>query len=185
VSRVIVSTEDSEIKKVSLDWGAEVIDRPKELALDTSSTSEVIIHALRILEENRELSDSFALLQPTSPLRNSSHLKACLDLFSGSGGNCVISITEVEHHPYKCFQLKSGHLYPLFETGYLDRPRQMMPTVYRQNGAIYVLKTKAFLEKRRFFIEPAFPFIMDNIASIDIDTELDLITAEAILSRKK
>ena len=35
VSETWVSTDDEDIKSVSKEWGAKVIDRPKELATDT------------------------------------------------------------------------------------------------------------------------------------------------------
>ena len=47
IDRIIVSTDDEEIAKVSLEYGAEVpFLRPEELAQDDSTDREVIQHYL-------------------------------------------------------------------------------------------------------------------------------------------
>lgn len=182
ISRVIVSTEDSEIKKVSLDWGAEVIDRPKELATDNALIRDVVLHVLENLINECDLPIFFVLLQPTSPLRTTAHIESCLDSFFASNAKCAISVTEVDNHPYKAFRLKSGYLYPLFDIDYLDQSRQKLPKIFRQNGAIYIMQTKIFLKKKKFFVHPAMPFIMNRYVSIDIDTAFDHFICDTILT---
>ena len=52
VTKVVVSTEDSEIKEISLKYGAEVIDRPIELAKDETKVKElqsVMSHLVNVL----------------------------------------------------------------------------------------------------------------------------------------
>ena len=50
-TRTVVSTEDSEIKEVSLKYGAEVIDRPMELAQDETKTAPVMTQVIDELEK--------------------------------------------------------------------------------------------------------------------------------------
>ena len=53
-SKIIVSTDDEEIAKVSQDFGAEVpFLRPPELADDYTPTVPVIAHAIKNLESNK------------------------------------------------------------------------------------------------------------------------------------
>lgn len=183
ISRVIVSTEDPDIKSVSLDWGAEVIDRPVELASDSTLTGSVVLHVLETLKKESSIPEYFVLAQPTSPLRTASHLDSCLELITKLKPDCIISVTETEHHPYKSLRLESGALIPLFGINYLDKPRQELPFIYRQNGAIYVLKTETFLKTKRFFVQSSIPFVMNGDSSVDVDSELDLLIAEAIIAR--
>ena len=49
------------------------IERPKELALDTTKTEPVIAHALAFIEQQY---DYLIVLQPTSPLRTTAHITA-------------------------------------------------------------------------------------------------------------
>ena len=53
--RVIVSTEDAEIADVARAAGAEVIDRPAELAQDTTATEPVILHAMDNLTDRKSV----------------------------------------------------------------------------------------------------------------------------------
>ncbi|UOF91402.1 acylneuraminate cytidylyltransferase family protein [Fodinisporobacter ferrooxydans] len=175
IHRCIVSTEDEQIKNISLQWGAEVIDRPDSLSTDVSLTQDVVEHVLDVLQQEGELPDYFVLLQPTSPLRNASHIESCIEQFFAHDAACAISVTEAEHHPYKMFFLDDEQsLQPFRDEATLSQPRQLLPKVYRQNGAIYLMNTSLFLEKKSFFAQPAYPFVMSNEESIDIDTKRDL-----------
>jgi len=178
IQRCIVSTDDPEIKARSLEWGAEVIDRPAAFAADASPTQAAVRHVLTSLDE---LPEYFVLLQPTSPLRNSRHLTACLEAFFASDAACTISVTETEHHPYKSHTLEGGRLRPLFGAENLHRPRQALPKVLRENGAIYAMKSALFLERDSFYAEPALAYEMPNEASVDIDTFQDFLRAESLL----
>jgi len=184
IRRCYVSTEDPEIKAVSLAAGAEVIDRPPELAQDASQSEDAVRHALEVLREREVLPEYFALLQPTSPLRTSAHLAACLSAFFASGAACAISVTEEPHHPYKSFWVKEGQLLPFGGAEFLSCPRQSLPPVYRQNGAIYVMECELFLATNHFFASPALPFVMAQESSLDIDSEFDLALGEWLMSRK-
>lgn len=64
LDRVVVSTEDEEIAAVARRYGADVLLRPPELATDTASTQDVMVHALQNLP-----AETLVLLQPTSPYR--------------------------------------------------------------------------------------------------------------------
>ncbi len=185
IQRCLVSTEDEEIKAVSERWGAEVIDRPRELATDEALSRDVVAHALRWLETAGELPEYFALLQPTSPLRTAAHLTACLEVFLRSQAACAISVAEAEHHPYKAYRREGDTLVPLFGVEYLEQPRQALPPIYRQNGAIYVMHSRSFLQRPSFFAMPALPFVMSQHDSIDVDTETDLSLAEHLLANAK
>jgi CMP-N,N'-diacetyllegionaminic acid synthase len=183
IARSIVTTEDPEIKRVSIQWGAEVIDRPPELSADTSLSQDAVRHTLETLDKKEGLPEYFVLLQPTSPLRNAVHLQECLNSFINSDYASAISVTEMEHHPYKCLLVKNGKLSPFHNIESLDKPRQLLPKAYRQNGAIYALRTKEFLKHNSFFVPPAMPYYMNQQDSIDIDTENDFLLATQIIAK--
>jgi CMP-N-acetylneuraminic acid synthetase len=181
-----VTTDDSEIKEVSLIWGAQVIDRPNKLATDRALSTDVLRHALGILSEFGRSFEFFALLQPTSPLRNAKHLDECIDRFlQEKACRSVISVVESDYSPYKSFAMQKGRLVPLFGAENLERPRQELPKTFNQNGAIYIAHTKLFLKFRSFAIPPVMPYIMDKDSSIDIDNKEDLVHARAIMRKWK
>jgi len=180
-----VTTEDPEIQNVAERFGATVIDRPKELALDSSLSQDAVFHAIKEIEQKGCMTEYFVLLQPTSPLRNAEHLTDCLEEFFHSECLSAVSVTEAEHHPWKMILVENGVMRPVHSIESLEQPRQELPKAFRINGAIYVMPTALFLEKRRFFVNPVFPFLMDKISSLDIDTEEDLMDVSCILGKNK
>ena len=76
INRLIVSTDSSEIAKISKDFGAEAAFlRPSELSQDDSVIEDSILHVLKKLKEDEGYQpDIIVLLQPTSPLRTAKHI---------------------------------------------------------------------------------------------------------------
>lgn len=186
IARCLVTTDDPEIEELSESLGAEVIQRPPELAGDTAVVQDAVRHVLETLKSQADFPEYFTLLQPTSPLRNEHHLRDCIrQYFSSTEWAAAISVVEAGHHPYKAFVIEEGRMQPLFSVESLDLPRQVLPKVYDQSGAIYIMPSELFLERDVFFAAPALPFIMSAAESIDIDTEIDLLLAETILSYRK
>jgi len=177
--KVIVTTDDKEIKDVSLQYGAEVIDRPSELATDNASSLDVIEHALLELQAYGEDYFHFMLLQPTSPLRNETHIQEAWKKYSNENASSLISVVEVEHTPFKMLIEKEDKIEPLTQWKDLTKPRQQLPKVFLPNGAIYISEVKKFLDKKNLFEEPLSVYIMKQEDSIDIDTKYDLSQAES------
>jgi CMP-N-acetylneuraminic acid synthetase len=184
VGRTIVSTDDAEIRRVSEDCGAEVLTRPAELASDRARSQGVVRHVLERLERTGERPAHIVLLQATSPLRTAAHLESCLARFLASGAVSTVSVTEAEHHPSKMLRVVDGYLVPFLAEADLDAPRQLLPAVFRQNGAIYAIEREAFLRTDRFVVPPSLPFIMSAEDSVDIDSEADLRFAELLLAQR-
>ena len=51
ISDIYVSTDDTDIKNVALEYGSKVIDRPKEFAQDDSLDIDVMRHAVNHLQD--------------------------------------------------------------------------------------------------------------------------------------
>jgi CMP-N-acetylneuraminic acid synthetase len=174
-SKVIVTTDDTEIKELSLAYGAEVIDRPHELATDSASSLDVLEHSLLTLK--KEVYRHFILLQPTSPLRNEIHIKEAWDKYKKLKASSLISVVEVEHTPFKMLIERDGEVEPLTKWEDLTKPRQELPKAFLPNGAIYISEVDKFLKSKNLFEKPLEMYEMSKKESIDIDTrdDLDLI----------
>lgn len=184
VTETWVSTEDAEIAETARALGARVIDRPAALAGDHSSSSDVVRHALRARGAMTTRSpEAFVLLQPTSPLRTARHLGEALALLTGKARS-VISVCPVDHHPLKMLiETADGTLRPVGAADDLERPRQVLPPAFRQNGAIYAMRCGDFLAgKGGFLAQPLAAYHMGEAASVDIDTPADLEAAKRLLN---
>lgn len=186
--RVIVSTDDEEIAQVAKDWGAEVpFMRPVELSGDNSPHIPVVLHAVQwVMQHFASAPDYILLLQPTSPLRTSGDIDASIQLALEKKADSVVGVAEARPHPYVTKRLlPDGRLedFMTIPPGYLAR--QSLPPIYAINGAIYLVRRRVLLEKQSFFTDRTYAYVMPSERSLDIDTELDLIVAEALLRRKR
>jgi CMP-N-acetylneuraminic acid synthetase len=102
VDKVIVSTDDEEIAEVAKNYGAEVpFLRPKELAKDDSPTIDAILHALNFFSKKGEDFNLLALLEPTSPLRDTEDIDRCIRvLLDNEQAESIVSVCQLEGtHP--------------------------------------------------------------------------------------
>jgi CMP-N,N'-diacetyllegionaminic acid synthase len=190
VHRVIVSTEDNEIARIALEFGAEVpFRRPAELARDDSSSVDVIVQAVDWLARHEQYRPEFVLLlQPTSPLRTSTDISTAIDLALEKQANGVASVSLVKHHPYWMKQInEDGVLVDFNRTPDLVRPyrRQDLPELYLPNGAIYLTRRETIVGAHSLYADRTYAYVMPPERSVDIDSFLDLRLAELLLRESK
>ena len=183
LSKVLVSTDSEEIAKVALSYGAEVVQRPEELANDKTLVLPVIKHALKQIEEGF-IPDKVVTLQPTSPLRLSSHIDEAVNLLS-SEWDAVVSISEVQLSPYKMYHKEGEKLFPFVQYPDQGMPRQQLPKVYRDSGAIYVTWHHVLVEKNTMRGDNIRAYYIDPKYAIDIDNMIDLKLAEILLNKRR
>jgi CMP-N,N'-diacetyllegionaminic acid synthase len=175
VTRTVVSTDSQEIAEVARSLGADVLDRPAELAQDDTPMQAVIDHALSQLA-----ADVLVLLQPTSPLRRTEHVDQAVELLLGSGADGVVSVVEVPHalRPTSLMCLDAGRLAPLDPEAPLLR--QLKAPLYARNGPAVV----ALRPGTRLYEGDWRAYVMEPRDSLDVDTPFDLELADLLLSRR-
>ena len=182
INNTYVSTEDSEISQISKKYGADVINRPKGLAEDTSSSIDVILNALDYLENNDVLLDLFILLQPTSPLRTFKDIESSINLFLDNDCDSLVSVCELDHQVLLNFSLKNDYLIRNNNNSFFESRRQELPTYYSLNGAIYITTPDFIRKNKSFYSDKTIPYIMSKEKSIDLDTPFDFKLVEFLLN---
>lgn len=186
IDQIVVTTDDEEIKQISEKYGAEVpFMRPEYLSNDTASSFDVVKHAIEQLgiEDKNHL---IVLLQPTSPLRTALDIDKSLEFFKTNDADGVVSVAECEHSP-----LWSNSLPENFSMKNFIRPElvgkrsQDLPKYYRLNGSIYIYPAQKLLKANKIFYNAkVFGFEMSQKSSVDIDSKLDFLVAEAIIKNQ-
>jgi CMP-N,N'-diacetyllegionaminic acid synthase len=183
INKVLVSTDDSEIADISKKLSVELIfPRPAELATDSASSVDVLLHAIRTLESNGQHVDTVILLQPTSPFRTHQHIDAAIDVFYNSNADTLTSVHIAKDHPYWLWKMNNEEILPLYTPEHIAMGRDKLPQYFIENGAIYIIK-RSVLFKDGLYGQRVVPFVMNDFDSIDIDEPLDLAWAEFLLSR--
>lgn len=181
---ICVISDSEEIINFALNYGIETIREPEYLAKDDTKMIDVITHVLDFYEQKNQVVEIVTLLQPTSPLRTDKHIKNAVETyFENKKYRSLVSFYEAKDHPYKSFLLLDNNdVKPTFWDEYTSIPRQLLPKVIQQNGAIYINRAEDLLRHKSFFTKPVYPFMMDEISSVDIDTGTDLPLAEFYIS---
>ncbi|MEN2415059.1 acylneuraminate cytidylyltransferase family protein [Flavobacterium mesophilum] len=175
IDDIYVSTDDAEIKKVALEFGAKVIDRP----LDISGDLEPTVSALKnVLEQIEDKVENIVLLQATNPLRPQNLLKEAFDLFIDQ--NCD-SLFAVSQNHQKFGKIENNKFIPFnYKIG--QRSQDLEPLFY-ENGLLYITKANLILDDI-IISENAFPFKINHIfADVDIDTKDDFEYAEYLYQK--
>ncbi|MBU05896.1 MAG: CMP-N-acetlyneuraminic acid synthetase [Dehalococcoidales bacterium] len=183
----VVSTEDATIQKIAREAGAWVpFSRAAGLAESESSMVDVALDAIDRLREVGEHFDYLVLIQPTSPLRNHQHIDAAVELLCEKGADGVISVTQANHPVEWTKELPTDGSMSEFTGPDFSKRSQEFPARYRINGALYITSVDHFKEGKTFFLkQKCFAFVMRPEDSIDVDSELDFLTAEVLLQNKQ
>ena len=178
IERCVVSTDDPEIAALASSFGAEVIERPADLATDTATTASVAVHALETLAHAGDLPDAMLLLQPNCPLRTRAMVHDAIHALADSVCDSVVSVTEDGR---KRGLVVDGLFMPHYAPGTRS---QDLPRQYFENGLLYAVWTGVVLSRRSVFGSRVRPLVTDPLyAMSDIDTELDFTLAEFLFER--
>ena len=180
---ITVSTDSREYADIAKRWGANVpFLRSDELSNDTASSWDVV---KEVIEEYKNLGtefDTVALLQPTSPLRTSNDIIEGYNVLNEKEANFVVGVCEMDHSPLWANTMPEDFSMEGFiRTEVVKMPRQNIPTYYRINGALYIVKMGYLMESINMYTKKSYATIMSKKNSIDIDDEFDFFIAEAII----
>ncbi|OGH69534.1 MAG: hypothetical protein A3C90_00240 [Candidatus Magasanikbacteria bacterium RIFCSPHIGHO2_02_FULL_51_14] len=183
VDRVIVSTEDEKIADVSRQYGADVIDRPQELAQDGASSESALLHVLDELEKRGERKpDLLVFLQCTSPMRYANDIDTAVETLARERADSLFSAAR-----------NFGLIWAKGERGlhsitheYATRRREQdMDEQYRENGSLYVFKPEILRSANNRLGGTIAIYEMDMWTSFQVDSPEDLELAELIIRHRK
>lgn len=172
---IYVSTDSQDYINHIGDLGITLKYRDPNLAVDSSTTSDVVINFLSDFEGEDV---NLVLLQPTSPLRTGKHIQEAFAKFEANKREkTVVSVCEVDKSPNLFTELGlNGELKDIVgvDKGYR---RQNYEKLYEPNGAIYITTMVDYLATTSFFTNDTIGYVMDKKSSIDIDDYDDFVRA--------
>ncbi len=167
--RVVVSSEDEEIKNISKKYGAEIHHRPKRLSGDKAKVADVLLNCIDYYEKNKEKYDVVCCLFPTSPLRDYLDIRSVMKLIKKEKGDYVMAITKMPYPPWQSLkEKKKDFFYPVWPK-LINKSSQKMGQFYVDNGSTYAIKINALKKYRSLNGKKIIGYKMDFKKSIDID----------------
>ncbi|XME02212.1 cytidylyltransferase domain-containing protein [Lachnospiraceae bacterium C1.1] len=180
---VFVSTDSKVYSEIAEKAGADAHFLRSDLnATDKASSWDAVREVIGRFEEEGKKFDEIMLLQPTSPLRTHEDIQNAIDVMNNKSALSVESLTEMDHSPLWANTLPEDGNMDNFFNVYSNMPRQDLPTYYRENGAIYLIKRELLYKPdSELFSNKCYAYIMPRERSIDIDVELDFKLAEVMM----
>lgn len=184
---VMVSTDSETYAQIARDYGAEVpFLRSASNSGDQAGSWDVVSEVLEGYLQYNLTFEVVCLLQPTSPLRDSKAIVKAIELMDQKQANAIVGVCEVDHSPLWANTLpKDGSLLGFLRSEVISTPRQSLPTYFRINGAIYLVKTEYLSKSRNLYGDGCFAYVMDKRSSVDIDDEVDFALAQALLGQPR
>ena len=187
IDRYIVSTDDKEIEKISLNLGADVpFLRPKKFATDKASSVRALQHAVNFLEqkENQKF-DIIVELMCTNPLKKVDDIDNIIKKIIKTKADTVIAVHKVEdHHPRRLKKIIKDKLVDFMKEKRESRRQDLRPLAYVRSGSIYAIQRDHLMkENKRYGSRNSRPFVLQKERVMNIDTEIDFLTAESIIKK--
>ncbi len=181
--RIVVSSDGEEILKEATRYGAETIQRPPELAIDSANILDSITHTLQFLFSQGYQPASIALLEPSSPFRTPALVQQVVSLLSEHEAAFTVTEVDLKFHPAKQFILNDQRI-ALPSCSNLASPvnRQELDPTFIRNGGVYAFRTEMFLREKSVLGKRPRAFITKEVL-INIDTMADYKLAQKLIQK--
>ncbi len=186
VDDVVISTDSADFAALAEQHGARApFLRPAQLATDTASSIDAVLHAIDTLEEQGETVDILLLLEPTSPLTEARDIDRALESFVKGlpDMDSLVGVAEVVtgNPAFLVRKAKDGAIKPYLGGSFGELPRrQDIEPCYALDGSLYIATPAALRRERSFCHARTAGFEMPAHKSFEVDGLVDFICVEAI-----
>ena len=188
IDRLIVSTDDSKIKSIALKYGAECpFNRPKNLSSDKATSLDALIHATNWCEKSEGDKYDFIIeLMCTNPMKTVEDIDGAIEKLIISEADSVIGMSKLDdNHPARAKKIINDRIVDFCVPELSSRRQDLKPDAFIRNGSIYAIKRDVLMKRKiRFGSSNSRPFLMSQDKSVNIDNEIDLLVAKALMNKR-
>ena len=189
ITDYFVSSDSDKILRYSELQGCSTINRPKDLASDTATSAEALLHALDKASESgrrkyqlQEPYDMIVEIMATNPLKTVEDIDGAIEKLVQTQADSVVSVVQVQdHHPSRLKYIQDDQLKDFYPEPTESRRQDLTPSTYIRNGSIYATMIESFRKHKRRLGPDTRPYIMLDEHTINIDRLMDMKVAEVII----
>jgi pseudaminic acid cytidylyltransferase len=175
---VMVSTDDEEIAKIALQYGAKVpFIRSANTADDFATTADVIFEVLEKYKTNGLEFENCCCIYPCAPLVTIELLLKVYAVLNKSTFETVFPVMPFSYPIQRSVKIENEKI-SLFQPEYRDFRSQDLEKAYHDSGQFYFLKANSFLEKKLIISDNTGAVVISELDAHDIDNETDWKIAE-------
>lgn len=176
--KVIVSTDDDEIAKIAVEYGAIIpFIRPIMLSDDFTGTGAVINHALEYLKEQGENYDFVCTIYATAPFLDEKYLIEGFNKLKNSNAKNAFSCTSMPFPILRTFKITDDERCEMFWPENFSKRSQDLEEAYQDAGQFYWTNLN-IKSNKIIFSKESIPIILPRFLVQDIDTLEDWEMAE-------
>ena len=176
--KVIVSTDDEEIAKIAVEYGAIVpFIRPKELSDDFTGTGAVVNHALEYLKKQGEVHDFVCTIYATAPFLDEKYLIEGFEKLKNSNAKNAFSCTSMPFPIQRTFKITQNERCEMFWSENFTKRSQDLEEAFQDAGQFYWTNLNIKSDEI-IFGKDSIPIVLPRHLVQDIDTLEDWIRAE-------
>lgn len=183
--KVMVSTDDEEIKEIAEEYGAEVpFMRSIKTSNDYATTAEVLLEVLAEYQRRKMEFQTLCCIYPTAPFVNGKKLNEAMQILNEGDSDSVIPVVSFSYPPQRGFQVRDNRLlyqYPEYKTA----RSQDLENIYHDAGQFYCMKVSRFKDSEQIVMENTAPYLVEELEVQDIDNFVDWELAEIKYKRMK
>jgi pseudaminic acid cytidylyltransferase len=177
--RIIVSTDDAEIRQVAKAHGAEVpFVRPAELSDDHCGTIPVIAHAVLWQSLNGTAANEVCCIYATAPFLQSADLQRGMHTLQDTGADYAFSATSYAFPIQRAIRFDKQMRVSMFSPEHFNIRSQDLEEAFHDAGQFYWGKADAWLDRRVIFSPRSAAVLLPRYQVQDIDTPEDWERAE-------
>ncbi|MBO8196037.1 acylneuraminate cytidylyltransferase, partial [Streptomyces oryzae] len=188
VTDVVVSTDDTAIAEAARSAGAEVVERPADIAGDLASSEAAVLHAMDVYEKrHRRPLQTVLLVQCTSPFLVREDVEQVAAAVIEDGADSALTVA-----PFHGFVWRDGvsedpssegaarSAYGVNHDRAVRPRRQDRPEDLLETGAAYAMDAMGFRESGHRFFGRTAVVRTDPARVLEIDDPHDLARARAL-----
>ena len=189
-NQIIFSTDSQEYMNLATNFGVrETALRPSEIASDSSPDIDWINHAISNLIDQVDDSDRLFILRPTSPLRSSRTIRLANDAFwNSNNADSLRALQPVTEHPGKMWRIDDNQMakpYLMqnsFQIPTHSRPTQSLERVFVQNASLEITSVSSVRRSNSIAGNSILAFSMPEYEGFDLNSEIDFLFLEFLIS---
>lgn len=173
INSILLTSDDPRVWQARVPFTLWHLERPAELATDSTPMMDVVRHAVGKAKEWDISFDVVVLLQPTSPLRTANDVRQALVAMEATRADALVSVVETRNPE-------------VYTIGHADRLRPVQRLVDGRrlvvpNGAIFAIRTAVLDQGLDWWTaQSVYGYEMPPERSVDIDTAEDLDRARQL-----
>lgn len=176
---VMVSTDDAEIAKIALEYGASVpFMRTEATSNDYATTVEVLLEVLQQYQVQGKAFDYACCIYPTAPFVTPELLQQAFAKLKAEELDCVFPVLPFSFPIQRALRLDAQQRISMFYPEHLTTRSQDLEKAYHDSGQFYFFKPEVLFDQGKLITEQTGAILLKEWQAHDIDNEEDWKVAE-------